>query len=279
MILDEIAVATRKRVEQRKSLRPPALVQAEAEGAGAVSNAPPVLSALPSTAAQNAIEPGRLFVQALSTREISFICEVKRASPSKGLLAPDFPYLQIAKEYEDAGAAAISVLTEPDFFMGSDDYLREIAMQSSIPVLRKDFIIDSYQIYEAKLLGAYAVLLICALLDEKTLSRFIKIVTELKLAAIVEAHNEREVKTALDSGARIIGVNNRDLGTFKVDKTLSLRLRPLVPSKLVFVAESGVQNADDVKALADAGVNAILIGEALMRSGDKKAFLDTLRNF
>jgi indole-3-glycerol phosphate synthase len=277
MILDDIAAATRKRVEQRKLLRPPALVQAEAEAA--VSSALPGPSAFPSQGARYSMEPGSLFAEALSASEISFICEVKRASPSKGLIAPDFPYLQIAKEYEEAGAAAISVLTEPDFFMGNDDYLREIARQSVIPVLRKDFIIDSYQIYEAKLLGAHAVLLICALLDEKTLSRFIKIVIGLKLNALVEAHNEREIKTALDAGARIIGVNNRDLETFEVDTSLSLRLRPLVPSGLIFVAESGIRNADDVKALADAGANAVLVGEALMRSADKKAFLDALRNF
>jgi indole-3-glycerol phosphate synthase len=169
------------------------------------------------------------------------------------------------------------VLTEPDFFMGSDDHLREIARQSSIPVLCKDFIIDSYQIYEAKLLGAYAVLLICALLDEKTLALFLKTVSELRLTAIVETHDEREIETALNAGARIIGVNNRDLKTFHVDTSLSLRLRPRVPSNVVFVSESGIRNADDVKALADAGVDAVLIGEALMRSGDKKAFLDTLR--
>jgi indole-3-glycerol phosphate synthase len=264
VILNDIAAATQKRVEQRKLLRPPALVQAEVHTASI---------ALPG----HSMEPGRLFKEALSTPEISFICEIKRASPSKGLIAPDFPYLQIAKEYEDAGAAAVSVLTEPDFFMGSDDYLREIAGKSSIPILRKDFTIDSYQIYEARLLGAHAVLLICSLLDEKTLSRFIEIVNDIKLTAIVETHNEREVKTALDAGARIIGVNNRDLETFDVDTSLSLRLRPLVPSNLIFVAESGIQNADDVKALADAGVNAVLIGEALMRSANKKAFLDTLR--
>jgi indole-3-glycerol phosphate synthase len=278
MILDEITAAAKKRVEQQKLARPPALVQAEAEYA-AVSSTPPVLPAFTYPGAQDTDSPKLPFEQALSTPEISFICEVKRASPSKGLIAPDFPYLQIAKEYEEAGAAAISVLTEPDFFMGSDDYLREIAMKSSIPILRKDFIIDSYQIYEAKLLGADAVLLICAILDEKTLLSFIKLAASLKLAALVEAHNEREVKTALDSGARIIGVNNRDLGTFNVDTSLSLRLRPLAPSNLIFIAESGIRNASDVKALADAGVNAVLIGEALMRSSDKKAFLNTLRDF
>jgi indole-3-glycerol phosphate synthase len=266
MILDKIAAATRKRIAAKKKLRPPELVEIEA------------LSAAHPTQVLKAAKTGRrLFEKALSDPGISFICEIKRASPSKGIIAEDFPYLKIAEEYEKAGAAAISVLTEPDFFMGSDNYLYEIAENVTLPLLRKDFILDSYQIYEAKLLGASAVLLICALLDKKTLSYFIKIASELELAAIVETRGEREIETALAAGAGIVGVNNRDLKTFKVDINLSLRLRPFVPDSVLFVAESGIQSADDVKALAGIGVDAALIGEALMRSRDKTAYLNMLR--
>jgi indole-3-glycerol phosphate synthase len=216
---------------------------------------------------------GTPFKEALSAPGISFICEVKKASPSKGIIAEDFPYLQIAQEYEEAGAAAISVLTEPDFFKGSDDYLRKIAQKVSLPVLRKDFIVDDYQIYEAKVLGAKAILLICALLDEKTLCSFLALAGELKLDALVETHDEAELKKALRCGAEIIGVNNRDLKTFNVDINNSIRLRPLVPPGKIFVAESGINNADDIKALRDGGVDAVLVGEALMRQKDKSAFL------
>jgi indole-3-glycerol phosphate synthase len=264
LILDEIAAATRKRVEAKKKLRPPSQVEAEAESETA--------SAVPFK------NGGDAFEKALSGPGISFICEIKRASPSKGIIAANFPYLKIAEEYARAGAAAVSVLTEPDFFMGSDDYLKEIAGKINTPVLRKDFIVDSYQIYEAKLLGASAILLICALLDKKTLASFIKTACRLGLAAIVEAHDERELETALSAGARVIGVNNRDLKTFNVDTGLSLRLRPLVPQNIIFVAESGVQTPDDIKVLADGGVDAVLIGEALMRSSDKTAYLNMLRS-
>jgi indole-3-glycerol phosphate synthase len=266
MILEKIAAATRKRIEAKKKLRPPELVEIAALNA-----------AHPAQTLKAAKTGCRLFEKALSAPGISFICEIKRASPSKGVIVEDFPYLKIAEEYEKAGAAAISVLTEPDFFMGSDNYLHEIAEKTTLPLLRKDFILDPYQIYEAKLLGASAVLLICALLDKKTLSCFIKTAAELELAAIVEAHNEQEIDTALAAGAGIVGVNNRDLKTFKVDINLSLHLRPLVPDGVLFVAESGIQSVDDVKALAGAGADAALIGEALMRSTDKTAYLDMLR--
>jgi indole-3-glycerol phosphate synthase len=266
MILEKIAAATRKRIEAKKKLHSPELVEIAALNA-----------AHPTQTLKTAKTGRRLFEKALSAPGISFICEIKRASPSKGVIAEDFPYLKIAEEYEKAGAAAISVLTEPDFFMGSDNYLNEIAEKSTLPLLRKDFILDSYQIYEAKLLGASAVLLICTLLDEKTLSYFIKTAAKVELAAIVEAHNERETETALAAGAGIVGVNNRDLKTFNVDINLSLRLSPLVPDSVLFVAESGIQSADDIKALAGAGADAVLIGEALMRSSDKTAYLDMLR--
>ena len=217
------------------------------------------------------------FENALKKTEISFICECKKASPSKGLIAPDFPYLQIAKEYEEAGADCISVLTEPKWFLGSDEYLREIASSVSIPCLRKDFTVNEYMIYEAKTLGASAVLLICSILGEKQLSSYIGICDELGLSALVEAHDEEEVLTALRAGARIIGVNNRNLKDFSVDADNSSRLRKLVPDEVLFVSESGVSCADDIAKLREIGADAVLIGETLMRSPDKKAKLDELR--
>jgi len=200
-----------------------------------------------------------------SADDIAFICEVKKASPSKGIIAEEFPYLQIAKDYQSAGAAAISVLTEPDYFMGDNQYLREIADVVSIPLLRKDFIVDDYMIYEAKVLGASAVLLICSILDSKTLAEYIEIVHNIGLSALVEVHDEYEVEMALSAGARIIGVNNRNLKTFEVDITLSERLRKLVPNDKIFVAESGIKTAEDVERLRKFGADAVLIGEALMK--------------
>lgn len=201
---------------------------------------------------------------------MSFICEVKKASPSKGIIAEDFPYMQIAGEYEKAGAAAISCLTEPYYFKGSDDYLKEIAAHVQIPVLRKDFTVDEYMIYEAKVFGASAVLLICAILTDEELARFHKIADSLGLSALVEAHTEEEVRRAIASGARIIGVNNRDLKTFKVDINTSTRLRKLVPDDIVYVSESGIRNAEDIAALYKNNTDAVLIGETLMRAPDKK---------
>ena len=194
------------------------------------------------------------------------------------MIAPEFPYLEIARDYEAAGADCISVLTEPKYFLGSDDYLREIAGSVNIPVLRKDFIVDEYMIYQAKFLGAGAVLLICALLDDKTLTRYINICDELGLSALVEAHDEREINIAINSGARIIGVNNRNLRDFSVDVTNSKRLRELVPSDILFVSESGVSTPEDVRNIRDIGADAVLIGEVLMRSPDKKAKLSELKS-
>lgn len=216
------------------------------------------------------------FKKALERDSISFICEVKKASPSKGLIAEDFPYLEIAKDYERAGAAAVSVLTEPEYFLGKDTYLKEIAESISLPVLRKDFIVDAYQIYEAKLLGASAVLLICALLRDVELKDFLQIAHSIGLSALVETHDEEEIKRALAAGAEIIGVNNRDLKTFTVDINNSVRLRSFVPKEIVFVSESGIETADDVEILRRNGTNAVLIGETLMRSSDKAKMLGAL---
>lgn len=217
------------------------------------------------------------FENALKKTGISFICECKKASPSKGLIAPDFPYLRIAKDYEAAGADCISVLTEPKWFLGRDEYLKEIADSVSIPCLRKDFTVDTYMIYEAKVLGASAVLLICSILDEKQLEEYICICDELGLSALVEAHDEREIYMALHAGARIIGVNNRNLKDFSVDTDNSRRLRKMISKDALFVSESGVASAGDVAKLREIGADAVLIGEALMRAPNKKAKLAELR--
>lgn len=217
------------------------------------------------------------FENALKKPGISFICECKKASPSKGLIAPDFPYLQIAKEYEAAGADCISVLTEPKWFLGQDEYLKEIANAVNIPCLRKDFTVDEYMLYEAKVLGASAVLLICSILSEEQIKSYISICDELGLSALVEAHDENEVQTALNAGARIIGVNNRNLKDFSVDTDNSRRLRELISRDVLFISESGVSCAEDVAKLREIGADAVLIGETLMRATDKKAKLAELR--
>ena len=217
------------------------------------------------------------FEAALKKPDISFICECKRASPSKGLIAPDFPYLKIAKEYEEAKADCISVLTEPKWFLGRDEYLKEIADSVSIPCLRKDFTVDAYMIYEAKVLGASAVLLICSILSGQQMKEYIRICDELGLSALVEAHDEGEVDMALQAGARIIGVNNRNLKDFSVDTDNSRRLRARIPRDVLFVSESGVAGAEDVARLREIGADGVLIGETLMRAPDKKAKLAQLR--
>ena len=218
-----------------------------------------------------------VFEQALRKSDLGFICECKKASPSKGLIEPDFDYLQIAKEYELAGADCISVLTEPKWFLGSDEYLKEIASTVSVPCLRKDFTVDEYQIYQAKLLGASAVLLICSILSEKQIGAYLEICETLGLSALVEAHDEEEAKTAVRAGARIIGVNNRNLKDFTVNTDNSRRLRELIPSDILFVSESGVKTAEDIADIRSMGADAVLIGETLMRASDKKAKLEELR--
>ena len=217
------------------------------------------------------------FEKALKKAGLSFICECKKASPSKGLIEPDFRYLEIAREYEAAGADCISVLTEPKWFLGSDEYLKEIAKTVSIPCIRKDFTVDEYQIYQAKTLGAAAVLLICSILSEVQLGEYIKICDSLGISALVEIHDEKEAGMAVRAGARIIGVNNRNLKDFTVDTANSRKLRDLIPDDIIFVSESGVKSTDDIRAICEIGVDAVLIGETLMRADDKKAKLDELR--
>lgn len=257
MILDKIAAETRIRIEELKAVKSYAAVKQEALAA-------PVNSPFS-------------FENALKTDDMSFICEVKKASPSKGIISEHFPYLEVAREYERAGAAAISVLTEPAFFLGSDVYLKEIKQEVKLPVLRKDFTIDPYQIYEAKLLGADAVLLICAILDTGTIREYIKTADLLGLSCLVEAHDEKELSSALEAGARLIGVNNRNLKTFEVDLNNSVRLRKLVPKDMIFVSESGIKTPGDISLLGKNGTNAVLIGETLMKSGNISKELKQLK--
>ena len=218
------------------------------------------------------------FEKALKKEGISFICECKKASPSKGIIAEEFPYLEIAKEYEKAGADCISVLTEPKWFLGDDRYLKEITDAVKIPCIRKDFTVDEYMIYEAKVLGASAVLLICAILEGEQIKEYINICDSLGLSALVEAHDEAEIEIGLEAGARIIGVNNRNLKDFSVDTGNSMRLRQMIPRDVIYVSESGIKTPEDVRALKGNGVDAVLIGETLMRAADKNAMLESLRS-
>ncbi len=217
------------------------------------------------------------FEKALKKNDISFICECKKASPSKGIIAEEFDYLTIAQEYEKAGADCISVLTEPKWFLGSDEYLEQIANTVKIPCIRKDFTIDEYMIYEAKILGAKAVLLICAILSESQIRDYIKICDDLGISALVEAHDQAEVEQAIRAGARIIGVNNRNLKDFSVDTGNSRKLCKMIPEDIIFVSESGISGAEDIQALREAKVDAVLIGETLMRAEDKLAKLNQLK--
>ena len=282
MILDTIAESSRIRVaEAKKKLPLEELKSILYDGAGVRSFNNRIAFAFERTLRdyQLASLKETTLDQQESVAKIAFICEVKKASPSKGIITEDFPYLEIAKDYQKAGADAISVLTEPEFFKGDNKYLTEISDLVRIPVLRKDFTIDEYQIYEAKAIGADAVLLICALLDTETLHNYLALCDELGLSALVEAHTEEEILSAIRAGARIIGVNNRNLQTFEVDLNTSVRLKGLVPKHIIFVAESGIQTAEDINILRDAGVNAVLVGETLMRNPNKKAIISELRGY
>lgn len=262
-ILDTIAEKTRERIEEEKRKLSFAELQSKVEE---------TLAEERSSGRINA----RRFEQALAKYGMSFICEVKKASPSKGVIAQDFPYLEIARDYEKAGASALSVLTEPYYFQGRNEYLMEIRKEVSLPILRKDFTVSPYMIWQAKAMGADAVLLICSILTQGELEEYYGIAGELGLSALVEAHDEREVEMALKAGVRIIGVNNRNLKDFTVDVNNSVRLRSMVPEEVLFVSESGMKTREDIARLESAGVNGVLIGETLMRSTDKKAMLDEL---
>ena len=257
-ILEQIAAHARKRVASEKKR-----ISTEELRSLAVSGTP---------------ADGRAFCDALAKPGLRFICEVKKASPSKGIIDPEFDYMQIAASYENAGADCISCLTEPVWFLGSDAIFREIRSLVRIPMLRKDFTVDEYQIYQAKLMGANCILLICALLPTETLARYLQIASDLGLAALVEAHDEEEIASAVSAGAEIIGVNNRNLKDFTVDFSNAARLRDLIPPNCLYVAESGVQTPEDAAVLKKIGADAVLIGETLMRAQDKGAALDALRN-
>lgn len=256
MILHEIAECTRIKIEEQKNIIPLEFIKEEA-----FKN----------------INFDFVFEKALRGNDIEFICEIKKASPSKGIIAENFPYVDIAKEYEQAGAAAISVLTEPFYFQGRNEYLTEISENVSIPILRKDFTIDEYMIYEAKFIGADAILLICSLLSYETLKKYIDISHSIGLSALVEAHDKYEVSMAVEAGARIIGINNRDLKTFTVDFNNSVKLRKLVPPSILFISESGIKTSEEIDRLREIKTDAVLIGETFMRSDDKKLQLEKLR--
>lgn len=257
MILDEIIETTRKRLVMEKEELSLAVLRYVADRMPAKKDFP--------------------FEAALKKEGLHFICEVKKASPSKGVIAEEFDYINIAKEYEIAGASCISVLTEPDYFLGQSSYLKEIKENVAIPVLRKDFIVDSYQIYESKILGADCILLIVSILDDKTLKEYLTLSNKLGLSALVEVHTKEEVERAILAGARIIGVNNRNLQTFEVDINTSFRLRSLIPDSILFVSESGIKTADDIKRCREHKVNAVLIGESLMKASNKISMLEILK--
>lgn len=289
-ILEEIARERRKAVEEEKKLLSLLELERLLEEREVLGKARLSKEALEKASLKNevlrddALSPkalateGKSFYQALAKEGLSIIGEVKKASPSKGIIAEDFPYLQIAKDYEAAGIDAISCLTEPKYFLGKDQYLKEIAQAVSVPVLRKDFLIDPYQIYQAKLLGAKAILLIVSLLGERELKEFLSLAGKLGLDVLVECHDEEEIRCALSVGAEIIGVNNRNLKTFSVNLENSLSLRNLVPKGQLFVAESGMSKPEELRLLEEAGVDGVLIGESLMRAESKKEKLQELRS-
>jgi len=235
------------------------------------------LDAMKMLAEDSKLGDGEKFLTALKRPELSFICELKKASPSKGIIAEDFPYVEIAREYESAGADCVSCLTEPKYFLGSDKIFCDVRTEISLPMLRKDFTVDEYQIYQAKVMGADAVLLICAILDTTTLEKFLGVCEDLNLAALVETHDAKEIQSSIEAGAKIIGVNNRNLKNFSVDFTNAARLRELIPPEKIYVAESGVKTPADVATLKKIGADAVLIGETLMRAADKKSKLNELR--
>ncbi len=263
MILDELADLTRARIERQKEGYTLQNIERDAE----------ILAARE----MEVLEFEYPFEQALSSKGLSIISEVKKASPSKGVIAEEFPYLDIAKEYEASGADAISCLTEPDRFKGSDVYLQNIVKEVTIPVLRKDFTIDPYMVYQAKMMGASAILLIAAILSDEEMKQFFEIADRLGMSCLFEAHDEVEVDRCLNVGARILGVNNRNLKDFKVDINNSIRLRSMVPEDVIFVSESGIEKPEDVIALKENGTDAVLIGEMLMRSGDKSGLIRALK--
>ena len=257
MILEDIVESTKERVEKNKKYRS--------------------IYELKEKAFQMPIDQSFSFQKALEKEGMSYILEVKRHSPSKGQIVSRFDFKEIAKEYEMIGADAISVVTEPDYFKGDDDFLKEIKKIVKIPVLRKDFVVDEYMVYEAKLLGADAILLITGILDEITLMRCINLAHNLGMSALVEAHSSLQIKKALRVGAKIIGVNNRDLRDFSVDIHNTVALRQLVSDDVIFVSESGIRTRKDIESLENNHVQGVLIGETMMKSQQKRHTLEVLK--
>lgn len=261
MILTQIIQSTKERVAKCQKELPLSVLREQAEN---------LHKAKPYT---------RSFENALRVENrLSFICEIKKASPSKGVINETFPYLDIARAYEKAGANAISCLSEPQYFLGSDEIFTQVREICSIPMLRKDFTIDPYMIYQAKVMGADALLLIVSALDSVQLREFYALAESLGLCVLVETHTGKEIEQALDIDARIIGVNNRDLHTFSVDVQRSLELRPLVPESKVFVSESGISSVQDLRKLQEARVDSVLIGEWFMKAQESIAHIHALRD-
>lgn len=256
-ILEQIAAHTKRRVEEQNKKKPLNQVIKEANNLECNTGFP--------------------FEIAIKKEEISFICEIKKASPSKGIIDESFQYLEIAKEYEAIGASAISVITEPYWFKGNDECLKEIGKIVNIPLLRKDFTIDEYQIYESKILGASAVLLICSLLDTETLKKYIKLADNLGISCLVETHSKKEIESAILAGSRIIGINNRNLKTFEENIGKSIELRSNIPKDIIFVSESGIRNRHDIETLVGIDTDAVLIGETFMKSENRKAMMKMLK--
>lgn len=266
MILDEIIAYTRLRVEEKKKHLS---LENMKEKANEVRSREQIRK-------ETTKEGSFPFEEVLKQPGMHVICEVKKASPSKGILDPEFNYLEIAKAYERAGAAAISVLTEPAYFQGKEEYLVNIHKEVSIPLLRKDFTIDEYQLYEAKVLGASCVLLICGILTKEQLEHYLQLCEELQLSALVETHSKEEICMALECGARIVGVNNRNLQDFSEDLQCSIAYRKQVPDHVIFVAESGIHTKEDMKVLYEERIRVVLIGEELMRATNKDIRLKEL---
>lgn len=233
---------------------------------------------LPPEFKDRVIAPPRGFSRALLAYQgVAIIAEVKKASPSKGLICHDFDPVRIAGNYEKLGAQAVSVLTDVDFFQGSLRYLMQVREAISLPVIRKDFIIDPLQVEEARVYGADAILLIAAILDESQLRDYRQQAAECGMDSLVEVHDEQELEVALKAGSLLIGVNNRNLKDFSMDLGTTLRLKKLIPTDIPVVSESGLRNREDIQLLAEAGIAAALIGESLMRAGSSGTLLQELR--
>jgi indole-3-glycerol phosphate synthase len=222
------------------------------------------------------LKPSLDLALALKSNHIQLITEVKRASPSRGMLRPNFDPVELAQTYAEGGAAAISVLTEANYFMGSIEHLAAIKEVVQLPLLRKDFIFDPYQVYESQAYGADALLLIAAILSQRRLKELISLSHSLGLRCLVEVHNKSELERAVASEAEIIGINNRDLNTFSIDINMTRRLRPLIPKERIVVSESGIKNKGDIEKLRRWRVDAVLIGEALVTASDVRAKMKEL---